>query len=131
MAVPGGRHNGRVTGGAAGHGGGTEPDVAALFDVARDGVVLRVVVQPGAGGDAVVGVHGDALRLRVSAPPVSGRANEAVVSLLAGALGVAPGLLQITSGATGRRKRVKVRGLDPTEARRRLGGLLGPGHRGT
>ena len=96
----------------------------ALFDTAEDGVVLRVHVQPGAGREAVVGTHGDALKVRVVAPPVSGRANDALLALLSKELGVPATDLQITSGAGGRLKRVKIAGLDGTELERRLARTL-------
>jgi uncharacterized protein (TIGR00251 family) len=83
-----------------------------LFDVAKEGLVLRVRVQPGAGTSAVVGVHGDALKVRVAAPPVSGRANDALLALLARALGVPASSVTISAGLTGRDKRVLVTGLD-------------------
>jgi uncharacterized protein len=108
-----------------------------LFDTADDGLVLRVHVQPGAGREAVVGIHGDALKVRVVAPPVSGRANTALLSLLARSLGVDGKALEITSGETARAKRVKVTGLEPEELEARLRRLVdesrpehGPGGRG-
>ena len=102
-----------------------------LFDVAKEGLVLRVRVQPGAGTSAVVGVHGDALKVRVAAPPVSGRANEALVALLAKALAVPSASLTISSGASGRDKRVVVSDLGEQELARRLEVALGtPGRRG-
>jgi uncharacterized protein (TIGR00251 family) len=92
----------------------------ALFDTGKDGVFLRVQVQPGAGREGVVGVHGDSLKIQVVAPPVSDRANAAVVSLLARALGVTAESITITSGLHGRRKRVMFKGADPEEFSRLL-----------
>jgi uncharacterized protein len=91
-----------------------------LFDVADDGLVLRLRVQPGAGREAVVGTHGDALKVRVVAQPESGRANDAVLSLLGRILGVDRSALTITFGETGRRKRVKIAGMEAAELEKRL-----------
>lgn len=91
-----------------------------LFDVAKEGLVLRVRLQPGAGSSSVVGLHGDALKVRVAAPPVSGRANDALVALLARALGLPATAVTISAGAGGRDKRVLVTGLDEAELTRRL-----------
>lgn len=66
-------------------------------------------------------MHGDALRVRVTAPPEHGAANREIVCLLAEALGVRPRDVVIEAGAAGRRKRVRVRGLEPATASRRLG----------
>lgn len=96
------------------------PDLSDLYDVAADGVVLHVHVQPGAGRSAVVGRHGNALKVRVAAPPVEGRANEATLALLAEALGLAPGEVELVGGATSRAKRVRLGGLDGGEAEKRL-----------
>ncbi len=101
-----------------------ESTVKALFDTASDGVVLRVHVQPGAGQQAVVGTHGNALKVRVVAPPASGRANQAVLALLSKELGVPASDLEITSGESARLKRVRLAGLEAPDMERRLSRLL-------
>lgn len=105
-------------------------DVSDLYDVSNEGVVLHVHVQPGAGRSAVVGRHGDALKVRVAAPPVEGRANEATRALLAEALGLPAADVELTSGETSRTKRFRLRGLDAQDADKRLRVALddtGPG----
>jgi len=69
----------------------------------------------------VVGRHGDAIRIRVAAPPVDGAANEELIRFLTKALAVPRNAVQITSGATGRRKTVEIEGLSAAEAETRLG----------
>ena len=99
-----------------------------LFDIAAgdsgdDGsgtVVLRVHVQPGAGRSAVVGRHGNALKLRVAAPPEGGRANEAVTALLTETFGVRAADIELASGASSRMKRFRLTGVDVDEFRTRL-----------
>ncbi len=83
-----------------------------LYDVERDAVVLRVHVQPGAGRSAVVGRHGDSLKLRVAAPPVDGRANAAAAALVADALGVKERDVDLVSGERSRLKRFRVVGIE-------------------
>jgi len=78
---------------------------------AEPAVRFAVRVQPRSSRAGVDGVHGDALRVRVNAPPVEGAANEAVVEVLAKALGVAKRAVTIVSGATSRSKVVEVRGV--------------------
>jgi uncharacterized protein (TIGR00251 family) len=82
---------------------------------------LSVRVTPAAGRDAVLGWQGDALRLSVAAPAQRGKANEAVIRLLAGALGLPRERLRIVRGQTARRKVIAVEGLNEAEARARLG----------
>ena len=95
-------------------------EMSDLYDDSPEGIVLRVHVQPGAGRSAIVGRHGDALKLRVAAPPVEGRANEAARALLAEALGVPESDVELTSGQSSRAKRFRLRGLDAEEADKRL-----------
>jgi uncharacterized protein (TIGR00251 family) len=91
------------------------------------GCLLWVQVQPRAKRSELAGLHGGALKLRVTAPPVDGAANAAVVRLLAELLGIAAGRIGVTGGATSRRKRVLVTGLSEAEIRERLrvGGMPG------
>ena len=86
-----------------------------------DGARIALLVVPGASRDLIVGVHGDTLRVKVAAPPERGRANDAVVALLAGALGTRRTSVEITSGHGARRKSAVVRGMSADEVRRRLG----------
>ncbi len=95
-------------------------EVSDLYDESAEGVVLHVHVQPGAGRSAVVGRHGDSLKVRVAAPPVEGRANEATRALLADALGLAKGDVELRGGESSRSKRFRLLGIDPEEADRRL-----------
>ncbi len=88
--------------------------------VAGADLVVRVVVQPGARRPAVVGRHGDELRLRVAAPPERGRANAEVVRVVAEALGVAAGDVEVARGRSGRHKELVVRDGARAEVVRRL-----------
>ena len=78
-------------------------------------MVLSVHAQPGAGRTQVVGRHGHALKVRVAAPPEQGRANDALVALLADRLGVAAKSVTLTTGATSRTKQFRIEGVDPAE----------------
>jgi uncharacterized protein YggU (UPF0235/DUF167 family) len=70
----------------------------------------------------VAGPYGDALRIRLAAPPVGGAANDALVRFLAERLGVARSAVRIEAGVSGRSKVVAVEGIDPETAARRLVG---------
>jgi uncharacterized protein (TIGR00251 family) len=81
---------------------------------------LRLRVSPGAARAAVVGRHGAAWKVRVAAPAEGGRANEAVVRLLAASLHVPARDVAIVSGHASRDKTISLAGLDVDEAERRL-----------
>lgn len=80
---------------------------------------LVVHVAPRARATAVAGRHGDAIRIRIAAPPVDGAANAELVRFLAERLGVPRRAVAIVAGAAGRRKTVAIAGL-ATEAVRRV-----------
>jgi uncharacterized protein (TIGR00251 family) len=73
------------------------------------GLVLALHVQPGARRTAVVGIHGDRLKIAIATRPADGRANAALLEFLAYRLGVARSALDLLSGASSREKRVAVR----------------------
>lgn len=84
--------------------------------------MLDVRVQPRAGRDSVELARDGTLRVRVKAPPEGGRANDAVVALLARHLGVAGSSIVIVRGRTSRQKVVRVDGLTQEQVRSRLAG---------
>jgi uncharacterized protein (TIGR00251 family) len=81
---------------------------------------ISVTVSPGAARTELVGRHGDGWKVRVAAPPERGRANDALVELLAGALDVPRSSIRVVSGLTAKAKVVEVEGLTTGEAERRL-----------
>lgn len=92
---------------------------------AQPNATIKVRVQPGASKAQVEGYRGDTLRLRVVAPPEGGKANEAVVALLAEALSVAKSRVRIVRGHSSRDKLVSVESMSPGEVQQRLGARLG------
>lgn len=90
-----------------------EPSAPRLpLTVVDRGVMLEVRVQPGARRNEVVGRHGDALKVRVAAPAVEGRANDELVAFLAKTFRVRRSKVAISFGSTGRRKRIVIEGAD-------------------
>jgi uncharacterized protein (TIGR00251 family) len=85
------------------------------------GCEIVVRLTPRAARDEITGWEGAVLRVRVTAPPVEGRANQALVKLLAKALSVPKGSVRIAGGERARDKRVAIEGLDAGTVRSRLG----------
>lgn len=81
------------------------------------GVRFDVRVAPRASRDAIVGVHDGALKVALTAPPVEGEANAALIALLAKKLGVAKRDVVLLRGETSRAKRVEVRGVGAAAVR--------------
>lgn len=82
----------------------------------RDGcVVFAVRVTPRASRDAIEGEHAGALKIRLTAPPVEGRANKALRRLLAERLNVPVSAVRIVAGETSRTKRVSIAGVSPAQ----------------
>ncbi len=82
---------------------------------------LSVRVQPGAHTNEVMGFQEGVLRVRVSAPPHEGRANAALVKLLAERLDIAPSRVQVLRGQGSRQKLVLIQGMDAASAQKALG----------
>jgi uncharacterized protein (TIGR00251 family) len=85
---------------------------------------VRIHVSAGAASSELVGRHGDGWKVRVAAPPERGRANAALVDLLAGVLELPAARVAVVSGHTARRKMVEVEGLETPELLRRLEAAL-------
>jgi len=81
---------------------------------------LRLRVAPGASAPGVVGRHGDSWKVRVAATPERGKANDAVLELLAETLAVPRASLTLVSGGSSRNKIVELTGIAPDEIERRL-----------
>jgi uncharacterized protein (TIGR00251 family) len=92
----------------------------SAFSAVPAGTRIALRIQPRASRTEVVGLYGDALRVRVAAPPVDDAANEALVRFLADRLGVARAALTLAAGRTGRAKVVLVEGLSPVQVEDRL-----------
>ena len=86
---------------------------------------LSVKVVPGSSRDRVVGRYGDAVKVQVSAPPEGGKANKAVVRVVAGAIGVKASQVEIATGHGRPRKTVRVTGLEQAELEKRVSAALG------
>jgi len=84
----------------------------------EDGVLFRVRVVPRARKNEVCGWQGEVLKVRLTAPPVKGAANKALVDFLAKQLGVRKNQVEIVSGHTAREKTVRVRGVSVEEIQR-------------
>ncbi|MBF4660583.1 YggU family protein [Cronobacter malonaticus] len=73
-----------------------------------DGLVLRLYIQPKASRDSIIGLHGDELKVAITAPPVDGQANAHLVKYLAKQFRVAKSQVMIEKGELGRHKQVKI-----------------------
>jgi uncharacterized protein (TIGR00251 family) len=91
------------------------------IEATRDGVRIRLHIQPRAARTELAGAFGDSLKVRLKSPPVDGAANEELVRFLAEALGVPRGNVELVAGHSARRKSVRVAGVSASDAGRRLG----------
>ncbi len=91
------------------------------------GVQFGVRAQPRASRDRIVGPHGEALKVAVSAPPEGGKANEALLRLLAKALGVSRSAVRLVGGRASRDKLIEVEGLTLEQLRERIANIVASG----
>ena len=96
-----------------------------MIDLRRHprGTTLPVRVQPGASTDRIVGEHDGALKVSITAPPERGRANAAIVRLLARTLEIRRNDIEILFGETNRDKQLLLAGISPEEVRKALSSL--------
>jgi uncharacterized protein (TIGR00251 family) len=84
-------------------------------------LLLHILVQPRASRSEIVGPHGDALKVRLTAPPVDGAANEELIRFLAKEFGVPQRAIEIVAGLSSRRKTVRVMGVTREEVQAVIG----------
>ena len=93
----------------------------------RPGILLKVFIQPRSSKNMITGLHGDALKIKLTAPPVDGAANKMCIQYLAKSLKIPKSSLKIISGQTSRKKTVliKYKNDDNSQSeRKRLKGLI-------
>ena len=91
----------------------------------KDGaVVLRVLVQPRASKNEVVGIHGDCLKIRITAPPVEDHANKKLCAFLSKLIGIGKRQIEVVEGRTTRVKKVKLSDTSMDEVKERLDYLI-------
>lgn len=84
--------------------------MSAWYGLEGEALLLTLHVQPGAKQSEIAGLHDDALKIRLAAPPVDGRANEALLQFIAKCFAVAPRNVELVRGSQSRHKVVKVSG---------------------
>jgi uncharacterized protein len=84
---------------------------ASWLRASGDDVLLTLHIQPGAKKTEVAGPYGEALKIRLAAPPVDGKANECLIAFLAEQLGIPKSRVMLEAGTTSRGKRVRVTGV--------------------
>ena len=99
--------------------GWLEMSMSFLTDT-PDGAVLNLRIVPRASKNAIQGAHGDALKIRLCAPPVDGAANAALIEFLADTFNLHRARVQLLSGATSRNKRVLLADLPASAIRSRI-----------
>jgi len=83
--------------------------MAEFYQWDGDDLLIRLYVQPRASRDEFAGIHADALKVRITAPPVDGKANQHLQRFLAREFGVPGSAVTLLAGDTGRRKRFRIR----------------------
>jgi uncharacterized protein (TIGR00251 family) len=88
-------------------------------------ITVDILVQPRASRAKIGPMHDGRIKIAVTAPPVDGEANAAVIELLAGALGVARGDITVVAGASSRRKTLRIERVTPAQLEQLVGAPIG------
>lgn len=83
------------------------------FEKTASGVLFKVKVEPRSSRRKIAGLHGDALKVKLTSPPVEGRANEELVELLADFFGTRKSAVRIARGGSSKQKLVEIEGISP------------------
>jgi uncharacterized protein (TIGR00251 family) len=87
-------------------------------------IFLKIYLRPRASRDAICGLHGDAIKVKVTAPPVEGKANVALQRFIADKLNLSASQIEIMAGKRSREKILKISGISRAEVEKALGVLL-------
>ena len=98
-----------------------------ITDLKNNGLAFNVYVQPRSSRNRVAGMHGNAIKICVTAPPVENKANGAVIHFFADLFGVPKSAVSIKSGRQGRNKKVLINNLALEEAQQTLARALSKG----
>ncbi|MEW7312252.1 DUF167 family protein YggU [Buttiauxella gaviniae] len=94
----------------------------SAVSLSADGLVLRLYIQPKASRDSIIGLHGDELKVAITAPPIDGKANAHLVKYLAKQFRVAKSQVLVEKGELGRHKQIKI--IDPQHIPTEVAALL-------
>lgn len=78
----------------------------------KDGIIIQVKVIPRSSKKEIAGVEGNTIKIKLTAPPVEGAANEQLIELLSGTLGIKKGNIEIVKGDSSKYKTVKIKGVN-------------------
>ena len=87
-------------------------------------LLIALYIQPKASQNKFCGLHAEEMKLAITAPPVDGKANKAVIQFMAKCLGVAKSALSVKRGSQSRHKQLVVEGMDADEVRAKIEGAL-------
>jgi uncharacterized protein (TIGR00251 family) len=82
------------------------------FRKTKDGVVIDVKVEPRSSKKGIAGVHDNMVKVKLTAPPVEGEANEQLIEVIAETIGVRKSDVRIVRGMSSKRKTVEIRGIE-------------------
>ncbi len=90
-----------------------------MFDIKKNntGICFKIYVQPKASKNSIVGLHDDALKIRLTAPPVDGAANKLCIKYLSKVTGIPKSAFEIASGHTSRTKHIQIHCFDDSPSR--------------
>ncbi|MBU4054222.1 MAG: YggU family protein [Proteobacteria bacterium] len=100
------------------------PPTLPFLEIQPEGLIITIYVQPRSSRNQITGIHGQALKVKLTAPPVDGAANKMCIEFLSKALQVPKTSIDMLSGQTGRNKRLLIR-TDDHDTQSRLFQLLG------
>jgi len=78
-------------------------------------IILKIYLQPKSSKNEIVGFYRDGIKVKVTVPPIEGKANESLIRLLAKELRISPSSIEIIKGHHSREKTLKISGLDPIQ----------------